>query len=160
MTTREKANVTYFHGENAYGCVEPFRWNPEFPITCDIDVPPDLVGQLTEFLTGLGIPFNPELQVSAVNRHPLHAAKFTGEDIPGLVDAINGHLSGRELHPLIPGNHEEWSVKKRHALLTMAAHHFSWADRQTGPSFWDEISPEGWQEIAKEYAIVFSNEPR
>ncbi len=160
MTTKEETNVTYFHGENADGYVEPFTWNPELPITYDIDVPPDLVSQLTEFLTGLGIPLNPELQVSAVNSHPLHANKFTGVDIPDLVDIINDHLSVRELHPLIPGNHEEWSVKKRHALLTMAVHHFFWADRKTRPSFWDEISSDGWQGIVKEYAIVFSNEPR
>ena len=82
MTTKEHTNVTYFHGENADGYVEPFTWNPELPITYDIDVPPDLVSQLTEFLTGLGIPLNPELQVSAVNSHPLHANKFTGVDIP------------------------------------------------------------------------------
>ena len=82
------------------------------------------------------------------------------EDIPHLVGQINCHLSGQKLHPLIPGNHEEWNVRRRQALLTMVVHHFFWVKRQTEPPFWDDISPEGWQEIAKEYAIVFDNGPR
>ncbi len=142
MTTSENTGATSFCGTDSG--VEPFRWNPESTITCDTGAPPGRVGQLTEFLASPGIPFNPDLQISALNRHPRHAVKFTGEDIPELVDAINRHLSGR----------------KRPALLTMAAHHFSWAHRRTGPSFRDEICPQGWQNIAEEYAIVFNNSPR
>ena len=156
MTTEENTNI---RGENAYGQVEPFRWNPESPITCAISVPANRVDELAEFLAGLGVPMDPKLQVLAVNRDLLHAVTFTGEDVPRLVEGINDHLYSRDIHPLIPENHGEWSVSRRHALLTMAAHHFFWAHQHRAPSSWDEISPEGLREIAKEYAIVFSNEP-
>ena len=159
MTTGENANVTHLRGENAHGSVEPFRWNPETHITYAINVPAGRTGELAEFLASLGVLFDPQLQVFAVNRHPLHVVNFTGEDIPHLVGQINRHLSGRGMHPLIPTNHREWNVRTRHALLTMAAHDFSWTERQTKPPFWDKISPEGWREIAKEYAIVFGNGP-
>ncbi len=160
MTTSENNRATCFRGENAYGYVQPFRRNPESHLTCDIGVPPGQIGRLTEFLASLGIPFNPELQVSAENRNPIHPVRFTGEDIPELGDVINHHLSGRKLQPLIPADHEEWSLRKRHALLTMAARHFFWANRRTEPSYWDEICPQGWQNIAEEYAIVFNDSPR
>ena len=64
----------------------------------------------------------------------------------------------RDIQPLIPENHQEWSVRRRHALLTMAAHHFSWVYQHRVPSLWDKISPEGWQRLTKEYALVFGKE--
>ena len=73
-------------------------------ITRAISVPANRVDELAR----LGVPFNPELPVSAPNRgDPLRPGNFTGEDIPRLVDGINDHLCSRDIHPLIPGTHEE-----------------------------------------------------
>jgi hypothetical protein len=158
MTTGGNDNAIHIRGENAHGCLEPFRWDPEAPMTCTASVPADRMDELTEFLASLGAPAESTLQIMAVSREDWGTTRFTGEDIPTLVEKINNHLSGRNLHPLVPGDHEEWSVGRRHALLTMAAHHFPWADSKTEPFFWDEISPQGWRVIAKEYPTVFRDE--
>ena len=158
MTTGENDNAIHIRGENAHGCLEPFRWDPEAPITCIANVPADRMDELAEFLANLGVPMDPRRQVIAVSREDWGTARFTGEDIPTLAEKINNHLSGRNLQPLVPGDHEEWNTGRRHALLTMAAHHFPWADSKTEPFFWDEISPQGWRVIAKEYPTVFRDE--
>ena len=151
MTTEENTNI-------AYGKVEPFRWGLDSPIPCAISVPANRIDELAEFLASLGVPMDPKLQVLAINRDPLHPVSFIGEDVPRLVEDINDHLFSRDIQPLIPENHQEWSVRRRHALLTMAAHHFSWVYQHRVPSLWDKISHEGWQKLTKEYALVFDKE--
>ena len=151
MTTEENTNI-------AYGKVEPFRWGLDSPIPCAISVPANRIDELAEFLASLGVPMDPKLQVLAINRDPLHPVSFIGEDVPRLVEDINDHLFSRDIQPLIPKNHQEWSVRRRHALLTMAAHHFSWVYQHRVPSLWDKITPEGWQKLTEEYALVFDKE--
>ena len=68
----------------------------------------------------LGVSLNPELQVSASNRDPMHTDSFTGEDIPRLVEEINDHLSGRDIHPLIPGTHEEKKTNRNRRKSMLA----------------------------------------
>ena len=157
MTTEENTSI---RGENAYGQVEPpFRWDLKSPITCAVSLPANRVDELAEFLAGLGVPMDPKLQIFAVNPDLLDPVSFTGEDVPRMVEGINDHLYSRNIQPLIPENHQEWSVRRRHALLTMAAHHFFWVRQHRGPqSLWDKISPEDWQDLTKEYALVFGKE--
>ena len=151
MTTEENTNT-------AHGKVEPFRWGLDTPIPCAISVPANRVDELAEFLASLGVPMDPKLQVLAINRDPLHPVSFIGEDVPRLVEDINDHLLSRDIQPLIPENHQEWSVRRRHALLTMAAHHFTWVYQHRVPSLWDKITPNGWQRLTEEYALVFDKE--
>ncbi len=140
MTTKENTNITY-------GKVEPFRWESEarFPSHSTGGPlrhqrgPANRIDELAEFLASLGVPMDPKLQVLAINRDPLHPVSFVGEDVPRLVEDINDHLLSRDIQPLIPENHQEWSVRRRHALLTMAAHHFSWVYQQRVPSLWDSV---------------------
>ncbi len=153
-------NGTHFSVQNACDRVRHFRWNTEFPVACAVHLPADRVGELAEFLASLGVPFDPKLDVFAAGHNPLHPTNFTGEDIPMLVEEINAHLSGRNLHPLIPNDHEKWSVSMRHALLTMAAQNFSWVGKKMEPSYWEEILLDGWPNIVREYAIVFNGELR
>ena len=98
MTTGENTNITRFRGENAYGKVEPFRWDPESPITCTISVPANRADELAEFLASLGVTLDPKLQAIAANHGPLHPVSFTGEDLPRLVEEMEEHLSSRDNH--------------------------------------------------------------
>ena len=119
MTTVENINVIYFSGENICGKMELFRSDPEFPITCTISVPANQVEDLAEFLASLGVTLDPQLQAITVDCAPLHTFSFTGEDTPRLMEGINDHLSGRNIHPLIPDNHEEKKTtrNRRKAML-------------------------------------------
>ena len=81
--------------ENTCSKVEPFRCDPESPITCAISVP-----------ASLGVTLDPKLQAIAANRGPLHPISFTGGDIPRLVEEMDQHLSGRD-------NHEEKKITRK-----------------------------------------------
>ena len=159
MTTQENPNAVHFHGDNVSGSLTLFRWTPESPIGYAIQVPASRTGELAEFLDGMGMSFSPELQVMAENRRLAYAVRFTGEDVPGLVERINDYLSSRKLQPVVPEDHDGWSIGRRHTLLTMAAQHFFWVERQDEPFFQDEVSRNGWDEITKEYAVVFGVNP-
>ena len=148
--------------EESCSYTPPFKWDPESPISCAVQLPAELIGELAKFLASLGSPMDPELQIFDISHNPTSNARFTGEDIPNLVETINTFLSISGLHPLIPQNHEEWSIKRRHAMLVMAVQNFFWinphAERPINEKTLYEFGyiSAPWQNIVEEYTIVFS----
>lgn len=127
----------------------------DLDMTFTVSIPPERANDLAEFLASIAIPFDPDSQITVLNHDPRFQCRFTGEDIPFIVEEINNHLSKRGLRPLIPGNHHEWTLERRHALLKLAAEYYHWIGKVPEPSWWYEILPDGWPCLAQEYAILF-----
>ena len=103
---RQEGMPTMKTVENTCSKVEPFRWDPESPITCAISVPANRADEPVEFPASLEVTLDPKLQAIAANRDPLHPVSFTGEDLPRLVEEMDEHRSSRD-------NHEEKKTTRK-----------------------------------------------
>ena len=153
----ERPVIARFTGKDYEAVMFEEQLEPDLTsLTFNVSIPPERANDLAEFLASMGTTFDPDSQVTVFNDDPHYQCRLTGKGVPGIIEGINIYLSNKGLRPLIPDNHHEWTLERRHALLTLAATEFCWFKENPEPPWWEtEITPGRWELLSQAYAVLF-----
>lgn len=82
-----------------------------------------------------------------------------GTQVKEFLESINNHLRHMDISPLVPADHENWSIAMRNEFLGMAAFRFNWDEDGFVGTWWERVgkeeSQEEWNRVAGEYPNLF-----
>ena len=136
---------------------------PEAPQTqkdvhYEIAIPLDQVAQVAEMLEAQGVEMDTVKDMLGVP--PDNSGYRTrGTQVEEFLEDINSHLRGMDLSPLVPADHENWSMAMRSEFLNMAAFRFNWDEGGFVGTWWErdskEENQETWNRITGDYPNLF-----
>lgn len=125
-------------------------------ITYAVTLPVTMTDALADFLGRRNVEFRPRDVALRLNDLGCEPEVLHGHQAWDLLDEINGFLRKRRIHPLVPGNPEEWTYAQLHEFLELAMDHFSWEgmdERPSGAWWLDEGS--SWDEVTATFGELF-----
>ena len=123
--------------------------------TFTIDVPDNKVDDLKTALEGVEIRFDPDRQLIAFQESLMESCVAMGHHTPNLVQEINRQLKEAGLTPMVPTDHEDWTLDRRMAFLEFAISNFDWIDNDIKSAWWRHDG-QNWEEIVAEHSLVFT----
>ena len=133
-----------------------------------IRMPEELAQKAAEALREVGVYFRPEAHICVLDRERLmvfHGAEAhdavgppvnLGEDLPELMDGINGYLDERGITPRLPEYQESWSLRQRMEMLRLATLEVLWVGFRPVVSDNFPRNQEHWREYIRQFPSLFT----
>ena len=131
---------------------------PQKDVHYEIAIPLDKVTEVAGTLENIGVHMDTVKDMLGLPEDD-SGLRTRGRWTAYLLENINNHLRQRGLAPLVPTDHENWSIARRSEFLDLAALRFNWDEGGLIGAWWemdgkDENQGE-WKRITGEYPSLF-----
>ena len=132
-----------------------------------IRMPEELTQRAADALREVGVYFSPQDHMCLLDRERLmifHGAEKHdavgppvnfGEDLPELMDGINGYLDERGITPRLPEYQESWTLLQRLEMLRLATLEVMWVGFRPVVSDNFPQDQECWREYIRQFPGLF-----
>ena len=133
-----------------------------------IRMPEELAQKAADALREVGVYFRPEAHMCLLDRERLmifHGAEEHdavgppvnfGEDLPELMDGINGYLDDRGITPRLPEYQESWTLLQRLEMLQLTTLEVLWVGFRPIVSDNFPQNQEYWREYIRQFPSLFT----